>query len=205
VIILFVIIEFLCGSLMFSYWLGRAVKIDLRLVGDGNPGAFNLWHATGYKLGLLGIASDFLKGYMPLVILVHWNFVSGMALVPVAIAPVLGHAFSPFVDMRGGKAITVSFGVWSAISGFEISLVYAIILAILLIIVKLTNWNRPIGTDTDGFMVVAGMITLSIYIFLRAYPVQWLMLSILNSLVLLFTNRIKLYRFFKQIIVKEQN
>lgn len=36
----FAAVEFLCGALMFSYWLGKAARKDLRQVGDGNPGAF---------------------------------------------------------------------------------------------------------------------------------------------------------------------
>ncbi|HBG76123.1 MAG TPA: hypothetical protein DDW86_04110, partial [Clostridiales bacterium] len=46
-IVLYVIVEYFCGSLMFSYWLARLVNRDLTKVGDGNPGAFNLWHAAG--------------------------------------------------------------------------------------------------------------------------------------------------------------
>ena len=38
-IIVFVIMAFLSGSLMFSYWLGIIVNKDIRDVGDGNPGA----------------------------------------------------------------------------------------------------------------------------------------------------------------------
>ena len=43
---------FLCGSLMFSYWIGLLIKLDIRQIGDGNPGAFNLWSGAGYKFGL---------------------------------------------------------------------------------------------------------------------------------------------------------
>ena len=38
-----------------------------------------------------------------------------MGLVAAALAPIGGHAFSPFLGFRGGKAITVSFGVWTAL------------------------------------------------------------------------------------------
>nr|WP_322785336.1 glycerol-3-phosphate acyltransferase [Carboxydothermus ferrireducens] len=36
----------------------------------------------------------------------------------MAVAPVLGHAFSPFLRFKGGKAMAVTFGVWSAIEKF---------------------------------------------------------------------------------------
>lgn len=63
----FAAVEFLCGALMFSYWLGKVARKDLRQVGDGNPGAFNLWQSAGYQWGLAGILLDFMKGYVPLV------------------------------------------------------------------------------------------------------------------------------------------
>src|SRR5690554_7504903 len=35
----------------------------------------------------------------------------------IAIAPVAGHAFSPFLHFRGGKAVASTYGVWLALSG----------------------------------------------------------------------------------------
>lgn len=204
-IIIFVVIEFLCGSLMFSYWLGLAVNSDLRTVGDGNPGAFNLWQVAGFKLGILGIFLDFMKGYLPLVILVELGFIKGMAIVPVAIAPILGHAFSPFIKFRGGKAIAVTFGMWSAVTRFEISLAYGIILAVFLLVVKLIKGGKPIATEIDGFMVVAGMFVLGIYLILRAFPQYLIILWLANLIILTFTNRTKLHKLFKTIYYKRND
>ena len=203
--ILFVVIEFLVGSLMFSYWLGIAVKSDLRLVGDGNPGAFNLWHAAGFKLGILGIFLDFMKGYLPLVILIECGFIKGLSIVPVAMAPILGHAFSPFLKFRGGKAIAVTFGVWSAITRFEVSFVYAVILAILLLIVKLLKSGKPVANEVDGFMVVAGMFALGIYLIIRAFPQYLIILWLCNLLLLTYTNKTKLHKLFKTIYYKRND
>ena len=50
---------------MFSYWIGLVSKKDLSTEGDGKTGAFNLWKAAGYKLGLAGVFLDFMKGYFP--------------------------------------------------------------------------------------------------------------------------------------------
>lgn len=196
-IILYIVIEVLCGSLMFSYWLGLAVDKDLKTIGDGNPGAFNLWYAAGFKLGMLGVMLDFMKGYLPLAILVEWGLIRGMTIVPVAIAPILGHAFSPFIKFRGGKGIAVTFGVWSAVTRFEVSIVYAVILAILLFIVKLLKKGKTISTEIDAFMVVAGMLILGIYIIARANSVYLIILWLGNLLLLEYTNRTKLYTLAK--------
>jgi glycerol-3-phosphate acyltransferase PlsY len=37
-------------------------------------------------------------------------------LAPVMLAPILGHAFSPFLGFRGGKALASTFGVWTAVT-----------------------------------------------------------------------------------------
>lgn len=121
-IIIYVIIEFLCGSLMFSYWLGLVSKKDLSTVGDGNPGAFNLWKAAGYKLGLAGVFLDFMKGYFPLVLLINGNLVSGLPVAAVGIAPILGHAFLPLLSSGEGKLLPchLGYGVLLQISGVHL-------------------------------------------------------------------------------------
>lgn len=194
---LYVLAGFLSGSLMFSYWLGLAAHVDVREVGDGNPGAFNLWHAAGWRLGLLGIFLDFVKGYLPLFFLIRGGSVEGWSLVSVAVAPILGHALSPFVGFKGGKGIAVSFGVWSAVTAFEASLALAAILALLQLAVKLGLKGKPISSDTDGCMAVGGMLVLGIYLTLRAFPGSVLLLWLCNLAVFAYANRWKLYRSFK--------
>jgi len=203
-IILFISIAFLCGSLMFSYWLGLAVNKDITKVGDGNPGAFNLWHATGYKLGILGVFLDFAKGYLPIAIMMEQGFIDDSSVVQIGLAPILGHAFSPFMKFRGGKSIAVTFGVWSAVSRFKISIAYAIILAILLLIVKILNKGEHTTTETDGVMVVLGMYILGIYMIVNAFPDNFMILWLGNSIILTYKNKNKLYTFFKAIYNKHE-
>lgn len=191
---LYVLIGFLSGSLMFSYWLGLAVHVDIREVGDGNPGGFNLCQAAGYKLGLLGILLEVLKGYLPLILLLSWNDLSDLAFVFVAIAPILGHAFSPFVGFQGGKSIAVSFGVWSAVTRFDAAVAFAVILALIQAIVKLGRKGKPTTSDTDGCMVVAGMLLLGGYLTIRGYQAHILLLWLCNLTILAYTNRWKLFR-----------
>lgn len=195
--LLYIGLEYLCGSLMFSYWLGLLAKKDLGGIGDGNPGAFNLWSAAGYRLGLLGVALDFLKGYLPLFLLLRAGAVQEPFLVPTAFAPIVGHAFSPFLRFRGGKSIAVTFGVWSALTSFEASLAYAVILALLLLLARLIGRGRPTSTELDAFMVVFGMLLLGAYLYLKAFPVPLLQLWALNLLLFLCLNRAKLFRLFK--------
>jgi len=199
-IIVLTLVEFMCGSLMFSYWLGRFARKDLKMIGDGNPGAFNLWSAAGYKLGLAGVFLDFLKGYLPLVLFMECRWVHGYGIVLIAAAPIAGHAFSPFLKFKGGKAIAVTFGVWSALTQFEVSLVYAIILAILKLIfiqIRKSSPHQTSASQTDAFQAVFGMLLLCGYLYLRYFSMPFFVIGCLNFLILCYTNKQKLAALLK--------
>jgi acyl-phosphate glycerol 3-phosphate acyltransferase len=190
----------LSGSLMFSYWLGLLARHNLRTVGDGNPGGVNLWKAAGYRLGLAGIALDFLKGYLPVWALLHAGAAAGTGLVPVAAAPVMGHAFSPFLRFKGGKGIAVTFGVWSALTEFEGSLAYAVILAVLKGLGKLTGHGRLSPSEADGIQVVTGMLLLSFYLAARSFAPEILWCWAVNFVLLAYTH----WREWKSVVVKRK-
>lgn len=201
----YIIICFFIGSLMFSYWIGLLLKKDITKVGDGNPGAFNLWHAAGFKAGVLGIFFDFMKGYLPLALLLKHKLISDQAIAFVAIAPIIGHGFSPFMRFKGGKTIAVTFGVWSAVTKFSISLAYGVVLALLMIIARVVNKGRPTNTQTDGTMVVAGIWLMGIYMVLLKYPDYLMLLWLLNAVILTYTNKSKIIMFVKDIKKKEES
>ncbi|MFC4618446.1 glycerol-3-phosphate acyltransferase [Camelliibacillus cellulosilyticus] len=198
-IILLTLMAFISGSLMFSYWLGLLAKKNLRATGDGNPGAFNLWRAAGFKYGLTGIVLDFLKGYLPVVIVIESGMVNGMAVVPIAVAPIFGHAFSPFLKFRGGKAIATTFGVWSALTRFEIAVVYAIVLAVQLMIARMINKGKPTSSDADGFQAVFGMFLVAFYLYARHFSNVMMWVWFINFLLIMFTNRKELYHVFDRL------
>lgn len=113
--LLALLLAFLIGSAPFSPLLVRAFsKKDIRNYGEGNPGAANAFKAAGPYIGWAVLWLDFLKGALPVY------FLTGGATVwqipMIAVAPVLGHAFSPFLRFSGGKAITTSFGIWTGLT-----------------------------------------------------------------------------------------
>ena len=188
---------FLCGSLMFSYWIGLLLKINIRSAGDGNPGAANLWNTAGYKFGILGVALDFLKGYVPILLLVNTGALSGYQLIPAALAPIAGHAFSPFLKWNGGKSLSVSFGVWSALTQFRASLCFAIILALFLHIMKLAAKGRKSTSNEDGLQTTIGFLFVSIYLYFGNYPAFILWIWLGNLLLFLWKNKEGITQFIK--------
>jgi len=110
------LIAFISGSVMFSYIFSKTLaNVDLLRVGDRNPGTINAFRNAGFAVGLLSMAMDFMKGFIPVFVAFWMLNIRDARIIPIAIAPVLGHAFSPFLKGRGGKALAVTFGIWSGI------------------------------------------------------------------------------------------
>ena len=189
----------LSGSLMFSYWLGRLARHNLKSVGDGNPGGVNLLKAAGIRWGLAGIALDFLKGYLPLLLLLEHEAAAGYEVVPLAIAPVLGHAFSPFLKFRGGKAIAVTFGVWSALTGFEVSVAYAVILAVLLAIDRSVRRVKTALPESDAAQVLLGMLLVFVYLYVAGFSAAYLWCWLGIFAVLIYTHRREIGTFLSRV------
>ena len=132
---------YLCGGLPFSVWLGRlAAGGDVRQVGDGNPGAANAWRLGGWRAGLAALVLDYLKGALP-VAAAHFVFgLRGWPLAAAAVAPVLGHAFSPWLGFRGGKGLTVTFGVWSGLTLAQAPLILGLFMTLFYFSLSVDAW-----------------------------------------------------------------
>ncbi|MCC6615747.1 MAG: glycerol-3-phosphate acyltransferase [Anaerolineae bacterium] len=179
-----VIVGYLSGSLMFSLWLGRlALRQDIRHVGDGNPGAFNVMVVGGKAWGFAALMLDVAKGALP-VGLARWFLgIDGAALVAVAMAPVLGHAFSPWLRFKGGKAVAVTFGVWVGLTAWEAPTIMGILLGLWFSIVEGSGWAVLLMT---GCTFVYYLIT---------YPDPvWLTILLLNGALFAYKYRADLRR-----------
>ncbi len=114
---LWTVIGFAAGSLPFSLWVGRiALKKDITQYGDANPGATNVLRAGGRGAAALALLLDTLKAAIPISIAYYGIGIADWRLVPIALAPVFGHAFSPFLRFRGGKAVAATLGMWIALT-----------------------------------------------------------------------------------------
>ncbi|MFL7813872.1 MAG: glycerol-3-phosphate acyltransferase [Anaerolineales bacterium] len=117
------VLAFLSGSLPFSVWLGKLfLDVDVRDFGDGNPGATNLFRAGSPLLGIITLILDVGKAALPVGICRFILGLHGPGLVLIALAPVLGHMFSPFLHFKGGKALATALGVWIGLTTWQASL-----------------------------------------------------------------------------------
>jgi glycerol-3-phosphate acyltransferase PlsY len=152
--LLWILLAFASGSLPLSLWLGRlALGVDIRQYGDGNPGAANVWRAGGRWWGLLALLLDGFKGLIPVALAKYAGGVEGWPLVAVALAPVVGHAYSPFLGFRGGKALSTTFGIWCGLTLWVVPTVLGLSLAFWLLILRSEAWA-----------VLAGLVILLIFL-----------------------------------------
>jgi len=148
-------ILFLIGGMPFSFWLGMLlIKKDIRKYGDGNPGAANAWKAGGWKIGMLAGLLDFLKGAIPVYLVLSNLHLSGWEAVPICVAPVFGHSFSPFLRFRGGKSVAVTFGIWAAVIPVEGVLALGASLLIIFLIQETDTWTVLLGMSLFGIYLV---------------------------------------------------
>jgi glycerol-3-phosphate acyltransferase PlsY len=141
-----VLVSFVCGSLPFSVWLGKVfLKVDVREFGDGNPGSANVFRSGSKAIGALALCLDISKAAAP-VGLSYYNLgIRGIPMYLIAIAPILGHVFSPFLGFRGGKAIAASLGVWIGLTIWKVSLVGVIGTVVGITLMTSSGWAVMLG------------------------------------------------------------
>jgi len=174
---------YLCGSIPFAVIIGRLiVKVDPRTVGDGNPGGTNVWIAGGWKIGLATAILEILKAFFP-VYLAQRAGLDQWALVPVGLAPILGHATQPFLGWRGGKALGATGGVWMAFVGPLVFPVYAL------------GAVPALALQTEhAYAALAGMFALIAYAVFQDGSNWMIVFSVLNTALLFWTHRRELGR-----------
>ena len=136
------VLAILSGSLPFSVWVGKlALGEDIRRYGDGNPGMTNVLRAGGRAWGFVAMLLDGFKGAVP-VGLAYWLYgLDGWGMALVAMAPLLGHAFSPFLKFRGGKAVTTTFGVWTGLTLFQGPTLLGVTLGLTVAVTSSQGWH----------------------------------------------------------------
>jgi glycerol-3-phosphate acyltransferase PlsY len=153
--ILFVVGAFWLGACPFSVLVGHwLLGKDIRDYGDGNPGAANVFRAGGHKAGYLALILDVGKG-VPFVALALSFDLPELVVMAVALSALLGHAFSPFLQWHGGKAIAVTFGVLLALPQHEILIAFAVFLVLGFLFIEVDAWTTMFGaTGTLVYLTI---------------------------------------------------
>lgn len=122
-----VLLGYLLGSLPTAYLAARRAAravTDIRLLGDGNPGAGNIGRLLGRRWGILVGAVDIAKGAVPVFAV---NLLAGI-LAPdgaeraasgpemlAGVSAVAGHIWPVWLHWRGGRGAATAVGVTGAV------------------------------------------------------------------------------------------
>jgi glycerol-3-phosphate acyltransferase PlsY len=144
------------GACPLSVWIGWwFLGKDIRDYGDGNPGAVNVFRAGGRKSGFLAVILDTAKG-VPFVFLAHSFFkLPEAAVLGVAMSAILGHAFSPLLQLKGGKAIAVTFGVLVALPQHDMLIAFAVSMLLGFLFIEIDAWIVMFGAAAPSAYLIA--------------------------------------------------
>ena len=130
------VIGYVCGSLPWGLWLGRAVRgVDVRTLGSGNLGATNVYRSLGRGIGIATLALDVAKGALPVLLVPHGplgrEFPGGSEWCAIAVGAmaVVGHVWTMFAGFRGGKGVATAAGVLLSLA--PMAMLYTVIVFVL--------------------------------------------------------------------------
>ena len=128
------IIAYLIGSIPTGYIIVKAkTGQDIRTVGSGSTGATNVKRVLGKNYFFLVMLLEALKGALPAVLAKLFATVGvslGLAPVIAAVAVIIGHSKSIFLQFKGGKSVASGVGTILALNwvvGIVIALIWGVI------------------------------------------------------------------------------
>lgn len=156
-------LAFALGSLPFGAWIVRwKTGADVTKMGSGNIGATNVLRTTGKMAGVLTLLLDIGKGLLAVWIADRASEGNTLLMSAAALAVLFGHAFSPFMKFKGGKAVASFAGAFAYLTPLPF-------LAIAILFVLIVAYSRYISL---GSICGALLFPFAVWLILHpAWPV----------------------------------
>jgi len=114
--ILFVAIAYFIGSLSFGILASKIFNIsDPRTMGSKNPGATNVLRTGNKYAAIFTLLGDMLKATLVVMVALSYE-ISGLPLIALSLAVLLGHIFPIYHGFKGGKGVATALGILLAIN-----------------------------------------------------------------------------------------
>ncbi len=129
--VIWIVLSFLVGAIPCGLIIAQKYcGIDPRTAGSRNVGSTNVARLCGKEWGVKTLICDIVKGFVPVAM--AGIFGDSMIFITlVALATVLGHVFSPFLDFKGGKAVATSIGAFMAVAFWPLFFAVLVCLALI--------------------------------------------------------------------------
>ena len=149
--ILFFLAAYLIGSIPFGSILAKTFAgVDITTAGSKSIGATNVLRVVketnpklAKKLGIATVLLDALKGTVVLLVAMYYG-VSDSTLWAVAILAVLGHCYSIYLGLEGGKGVATGLGVYLVLLPIP-TLIGAIVWIVCAKILKISSLSSLLG------------------------------------------------------------
>ncbi len=174
-IIVYLVLSYLCGAIPFGYIIAKIFKhVDIRTIGSGNTGATNVYRSISKPLGVLTLILDLLKGFIPVYCVMFFNPEFQWLIISVAFVTIIGHTFTIFLGLKGGKGVATACGAFLAINPVAV-LICFIVFVVTLSIFKYVSFASimaalmlPISLyllkELPEIIVFAGMISVLVIV-----------------------------------------
>lgn len=129
--ITWVFLSYLLGSLPVGLLLAKIRGSDPRMIGSGNIGATNVMRAAGKTAGIITLAGDALKGFLPVWLAIRFGLPESV-VAAAGFAAFLGHLFPLYLRFKGGKGVATALGVFLAFNYLAVLIDIAIFVVLLL-------------------------------------------------------------------------
>lgn len=122
--------SYVSGGIPAGFLLARALRgIDIREHGSGNPGAANVYRVVGPGAGVVTLALDAAKGFIPVFLAARLAPETAWLAAACGGAAIVGHDWSPFLGFGGGKGVATTAGVFAALCPQGLLVSYAAFVA----------------------------------------------------------------------------
>lgn len=174
-------IAYLIGSIPTGYIIVKAkTGQDIRTIGSGSTGATNVKRVLGKNYFFLVMFLDALKGALPVILAKLFATVGvslGLAPVIAAVAVIIGHSKSIFLQFKGGKSVASGVGTILALNW-----TVGIIIAIIWGVITYTTKYVSVGS------IIALVVSPFIMYFLNA-PIAYVVYCALGAIYIVYLHR----------------
>lgn len=136
--VIVIVVSYLIGNINFARIISRKMDSDITKQGSGNPGTMNMLRTFGFKVGVLTLVLDALKGILAALLgfflfggaegtyidIMGLNSsaqaISGLYIAGLSV--VMGHNFPILYKFRGGKGVACILGVYLVASPIMVAI-----------------------------------------------------------------------------------
>lgn len=138
---LVIVAGYLLGGVPFGAVVTKRMHgVDITTLGSGNTGATNVFRSVGWRAALVVALADVAKGAVPALLAYFladpsWTQAGrDLLIIAAGSAAMLGHMFSPYFRLRGGKGIATAAGAILVLMPMVLPLLVVVFVGTILIV-----------------------------------------------------------------------